>query len=69
MDYWLGNENDRKKYVLEVSGRSTGSIDDLCIEKTAQLKANPWKRGGFVCVIIFESSVTRLWFCKEGVVS
>ncbi|MDL5052170.1 hypothetical protein QQ056_01110 [Oscillatoria laete-virens NRMC-F 0139] len=52
VDYWLGNENDRKKYVLEVSGRSTGSIDDLCIEKTAQLKANPWKRGGFVCVII-----------------
>lgn len=66
VDYWIGDSNVRKRFVLEVGGQQTGSIDQLSIAKTKQLNENPWGRNGFICVAVYGTSDARLWFCTNG---
>jgi hypothetical protein len=64
VDYWIGDENAPRRYVLEVGGQQHGSLEELCDEKTIQLRDNPWARDGFVCVAIFSEATARLWYCS-----
>jgi hypothetical protein len=57
-DYWLGD----KKLLLEVSGQQSGNLEDLCAEKAVQLRGNPFKKDGFVCVANYQERFARLWF-------
>ncbi len=66
VDYWIGDANVTKRFVLEVGGLQTGSLEALSTEKTNQLRDNPWCRGGFICVAVFEDVAARLWFCAHG---
>ncbi|MBE7465619.1 MAG: hypothetical protein HS116_19260 [Planctomycetes bacterium] len=66
VDYWIGNKLEEKLFVLEVSGRQNGSIEALTMEKTQQLASNPWTLPGYICVSIYGTLASRLWFCKFG---
>ena len=66
VDYWIGDSNNRKKYVLEVGGQQGGSLDALASTKTAQLEENPWGSAGYICVAVYDLDAARLWYC-EGV--
>jgi hypothetical protein len=57
-DYWLGN----REALLEVSGQQEGNLEALCDAKSAQLRANPFGKSGFVCVAIYRHACCRLWF-------
>ena len=57
-DYWLGD----KQLLLEVSGQQSGDLDDLCSQKAAQLRENPFRKPGFVCVANYDQRSARLWF-------
>lgn len=66
VDYWIGDDQNRKRFVLEVGGQQNGPIDGLSTSKTTQLQDNPWKRPGFICVAVFAEAAARLWFCGLG---
>lgn len=68
VDYWIGDDQVRRRYVLEVSGQQTGSTDALFDAKTLQLQKNPMGRSGFVCVATYHQANARLWFCHHGMV-
>src|SRR5712692_463220 len=53
VDYWIGNAKVRKRFVLEVGGQQSGSLEALSTEKTKQLRQNPWGRNGFICVAVY----------------
>jgi hypothetical protein len=57
-DYWLGD----RELLLEVSGQQVGNLEDLCSEKADQLRRNPFKKAGYVCVANFYKKSARLWF-------
>jgi len=57
-DYWLGD----KRFLLEVSGQQSGSLDELCSQKAEQLKSNPFGKAGYVCVANYGQRSARLWF-------
>jgi hypothetical protein len=57
-DYWLGD----KRFLLEVSGQESGSLEDLCTRKAAQLSENPFGKSGYVCVANYDRRSARLWF-------
>jgi hypothetical protein len=57
-DYWLGD----KRFLLEVSGQQSGTLEGLCSEKAAQLLENPFDKPGYVCVAIYDEPKARLWF-------
>lgn len=61
VDYWLGD----RELLLEVSGCTDCDLEQLCTDKADnQLKQNPFKRDGYVCVVNFTSGAARLWFYK-----
>lgn len=66
VDYWIGDDQVSKRYVLEVGGLQAGSIEALTAEKAEQLNANPWNSSGFICVAIYRASAARLWFYVRG---
>lgn len=57
-DYWLGN----RECLLEVSGQQTGNLENLRDEKADQLRDNPHNLPGYVCVVVFDSLRSYLWF-------
>lgn len=63
VDYWIGDAGNRKRFVLEVGGEQSGSVDTLSDEKAKQLAENPWGRAGYICVAVYDASRVRLWFC------
>jgi hypothetical protein len=52
--------------LLEVSGRKAGDLDDLRRYKEAQLRSNPYGKGGYVSVVDFSRLRARLWFCEPA---
>jgi hypothetical protein len=69
VDYWIGDDKVRKRFVLEVGGQQGGSLESLSTAKTDQLNDNPWGRNGFICVAVYEAYAARLWFCTIGSIS
>lgn len=63
VDYWIGDAGNRKRFVLEVGGEQSGSIETLSNAKTNQLAENPWSRAGYICVAVYDSDCVRLWYC------
>jgi hypothetical protein len=60
-DYWLGN----REFVIEVSGQQQGDLGALFEDKAEQLLSNPHGKSGYVFVVNFARSESRLWFCDE----
>lgn len=57
-DYWIGD----KEYMLEVSGQQTGNLENLRDAKADQLLSNPFEKDGFVCVAVYDTRKSYLWF-------
>lgn len=62
VDYWIGDDAQRKQFVLEVGGLQNGNIDNLSNDKITQSVQNPWGRDGYVCVAVFGQLRSRLWY-------
>ncbi len=64
-DYWLGyNVRD---VGLEISGTIEGDIASRTQIKRQQLRRNPYKSAGYVCVVGFEERQVRLSFFQDEV--
>ncbi|MEZ4866537.1 MAG: hypothetical protein R3C14_34780 [Caldilineaceae bacterium] len=59
-DYWLGH--DIRAVGLEVSGTIEGDLVARAKIKQQQLRRNPYKSAGYVCVVGFERQQVRLSF-------
>ena len=57
-DYWIGD----KEALVEISGQQNGNITNLCDQKADQLRSNPFKKPGYVCVATYEDATSRLWY-------
>jgi len=64
-DYWLGH--NVRNVGLEVSGTIDGSLDSRLHLKRNQLKRNPYKSAGYVCIVGFEKQQVRLSFYQDEV--
>lgn len=62
-DYWLGH--DVRSVGLEVSGTIDGNLDSRSHLKRHQLKRNPYKSAGYVCIVGFEKQQVRLSFYQD----
>lgn len=62
-DYWLGD----RSLLLEVSGQTDGDVETLLQDKLKQLRANPYRKNGYVCVASFSERQARLWFCSSEI--
>lgn len=63
-DYWLGHAI--RDVGLEISGTIEGDLNTRMKIKQQQLKRNPYKSAGYVCVVGFERQQVRLSFYQEG---
>jgi hypothetical protein len=64
-DYWLGEAV--RAFGLEVSGTIQGDLDARMQIKRRQLKRNPYRSAGYVCVVGFEQQQVRLSFYQDEV--
>ena len=64
-DYWLGHQS--REVGLEVSGTIQSSIALRTKVKENQLKRNPYRSSGYVCVVGFEKQQIRLSFYEGEV--
>ncbi len=64
-DYWLGEAV--REVGLEVSGTIQGDLDVRMQIKRRQLKRNPYRSAGYVCVVGFEQQQVRLSFYQDEV--
>jgi hypothetical protein len=62
-DYWLGETV--REVGLEVSGTIYGDLVARTQIKQQQLKRNPYKSAGYVCVVGFEKQQVRLSFYQK----
>lgn len=64
-DYWLGH--NVRNVGLEISGTIEGNLASRTLSKQRQLKRNPYKSAGYVCVVGFEKQQVRLSFYQDEV--
>lgn len=64
-DYWLGETV--REVGLEISGTIHGDLAGRTQVKHQQLKRNPYKSTGYVCVVGFEKQQVRLAFYQNEV--
>ena len=64
-DYWLGHSV--REVGLEISGTIEGDLALRTKVKQNQLKRNPYKSAGYVCVVGFEKQQVRLSFSESEV--
>jgi len=64
-DYWLGEAV--REVGLEVSGTIQSDLDIRMQIKRRQLKRNPYRSAGYVCVVGFEQQQVRLAFYQDEV--
>lgn len=62
-DYWLGETV--REVGLEISGTIYGDLVSRTQIKQQQLKRNPYKIAGYVCVVGFERQEVRLSFFEK----
>lgn len=60
-DYWMG-----EGLLIEVSGQQNGNLQALRDNKAAQLLANPFGCGGYVCVANYSDRQCYLWFFEQN---
>jgi hypothetical protein len=56
-----------RAFGLEVSGTIQGDLDARMQIKRRQLKRNPYRSAGYVCVVGFEQQQVRLSFYQDEV--
>lgn len=62
-DYWLGETV--REVGLEISGTVHGNLATRTSVKEQQLKRNPYKSAGYVCVVGFERRQVQLSFYQD----